>query len=85
MNIMVKRLAAEAFARYGQVLTACKDAPAADDDVITYWGGVGSAAFDAPVSAGMPFGHPRRMATRRLERHLKTPEILVALHAGAWH
>lgn len=83
MVIQVKELSAETFAPYGQVLTAYTGAPLADDEVITYWGGVGNAMFDGPVSAGMLFGHPRRMATNKLERHRKTPEVLVALEGDA--
>ncbi len=83
MVFTTQELSAEAFAPYGQVLTAYDGAPLAEDDVITYWGGVGVAAFDGPVSAGMLFGHPRRMATNKLERHLNTPEVLVALEGDA--
>jgi len=83
MAIKAQGLTAEAFAPFGQVLTEYSGAPLANDDVITYWGGVGSAAFDGPASAGVLLGHSRRMVTSKLERHLNTPEVLVALEGDA--
>lgn len=83
MTIKPKKLDAGDFAKFGRILTAYSGEPDADDDVVTYWGGVADADFTGPVSAGMLLGHPRRMATSKLERHLSTPEVLVALDGDA--
>lgn len=74
MVIKSRRLIAKEFLRYGRVLTEYKGLPDADDDLITYWGDVGFAAFGGPVNSDLLLGHPRRMVTRKLEQHLKTHE-----------
>jgi ureidoglycolate hydrolase len=83
MKIKVDVLSAKKFQPYGDVLSETKDQPMADDDVITYYGQISKIAFGKLVSTGFLLGHKRALVTNKLERHAKTPEVLVALENDA--
>ena len=71
------------FKEYGHVLSVFSGSPMADDDVITYWGKTARFDFVKNASSGILHGHMKKMKTKKLERHIKTPEMLVALKNDA--
>ncbi len=83
MEIKAGVLNARNFSDYGQVITAYEGEPMADDDVITYYGKVGEISCDGLLSTGYLVGHKRAFSTDKLERHMNTPEVLVALDGDA--
>lgn len=83
MVIKPEELTADAFTPYGHIVSQPDGAPMADDDVITYWGRIARTDIKNPISFGLLLGHKRPYQTGKLERHLDTPEILVALENDA--
>lgn len=83
MIIKTEVLNEKSFREYGQILSEKAGEPMADDDIISYWGKVANIKFDKNISTGVLFGHKRLMATKNLERHIETPEVLVALSGDA--
>jgi len=73
----------EAFKPYGYIVSQPVEEPMADDEVITYWGRIAQTDIKNPVSFGLLHGHRRPLETNKLERHLDTPEVLVALRNDA--
>ena len=76
-------LTPESFRGYGSVLSVGPGAPMADSEEITYWGKVAELEMGAHVSTGYLACKPRSGVLKQLERHLRTPEILVALHGDS--
>jgi len=83
MTIKPVLLSAENFKNYGEVLTDYGDIPMADDSVITYFGKIAKIDFSDTVSTGFLIGHKRKYTTDKLERHIRTPELLVCLKSDS--
>jgi ureidoglycolate hydrolase len=76
-------LTPENFQAYGEVLSRSKGDPMADNDEFLYWGKVTELAMTERVSTGFLSCHPRQRHVTSLERHTRTPEIMVALDGDA--
>jgi ureidoglycolate hydrolase len=82
-EIKAVALNSENFRDYGQVLSISKGDPMADNKEFAYWGKVTELAMTEKVSTGFLVCRKRRGVVKRLERHTKTPEILVALEGDS--
>jgi len=82
-KLTVVDLNPETFRGYGDVLSVGSTTPMADSEEITYWGKVAELEMGARVSTGYLACKPRPGVLKQLERHLRTPEILVALHGDS--
>ncbi len=82
-RLPVLELTPESFLGYGSVLSVGPGTPMANSEEITYWGKVAELEMGARVSTGYMFCKPRKGVLKQLERHLRTPEILVALRGDS--
>jgi len=82
-KLTVVDLTPESFRGYGSVLSVSPGIPMADSEEITYWGKVAELEMGAHVSTGYLACKPRSGVLKQLERHLGTPEILVALRGDS--
>lgn len=78
-EIKAVALTSENFKDYGQVLSIRKGEPMADTEEFAYWGKIANLKMTEKVSTGLLVCRKREGAVRSLERHVRTPEILVAL------
>ena len=82
-KLTVVELTPESFRGYGSVLSVSPGAPMADSEEITYWGKVAELEMGPKVSTGHLSCKPRPGVLKQLERHLRTPEILVAVRGDS--
>ena len=78
MELKALPLTQENFKDYGYVLDSTQEPPMADNAEFRYWGKVTKLKMGEVVSTGVLFGHMREPVVKSLERHLKTPEVMVA-------
>ena len=76
-------LTPENFKDYGQILSISKGDPMADNQEFVYWGKVTELAMTEKVSTGILVCRKREGLIKSLERHTRTPEILVALEGNS--
>ncbi len=79
MKIKPVKLTSKAFKDYGFILHQSGGKPMARNAEITYWGKVSELAMTKRVSTGVLVNHRRPRIVKSMERHVRTPEILVAL------
>ena len=79
LELKTIELTAENFRDYGHVISTSSALPTAQNSELTYWGKVSEFKIISPVSTGILLGHEREKVVKSFERHLKTPEMLVAL------
>jgi ureidoglycolate hydrolase len=72
------RLTAATFKDYGCVLSETLQDPMSDNNDFKYWGKLNKLETGPVVSSGLLQGYQREMV-KSMERHLNTPEIMVAL------
>lgn len=72
-------LNAENFKAYGYVISSGQGQPASDNDEFKYWGKVSRLYMSETASTGVLIGKKRDTVVTKLERHVRTPEILVAV------
>lgn len=77
-KIQMQELTAENFNDFGHIISSKTKEPMADNEEITYWGKVTQFQMGPEVSTGYLHVHKRQPVLKALERHKKTPEILVA-------
>lgn len=77
-TIKPQSLTAAAFKPFGQVLSLACGKPMARNTELTYWGKVAQFGMGAKLSTGVLLGHKRSPVVTQLERHVHTPEVLVA-------
>lgn len=82
-RLTVVDLTPETFHGYGDVLSVGPTTPMANSEEITYWGKVAELEMGSRVSTGYLACKPRPGVLKQLERHLRTPEILVALRGDS--
>jgi ureidoglycolate hydrolase len=82
-RLTVVDLTPETFRGYGDVLSVGPGTPMANSEEITYWGKVAELQMGARTSTGYMACKPRPGVLKQLERHLRTPEILVALRGDS--
>ena len=76
-------LTPENFKDYGQVLSIRKGEPMADNEEFAYWGKVAELDMTEQVSTGLLVCRKREGNVKSLERHVRTPEILVDLEGDS--
>jgi ureidoglycolate hydrolase len=72
-------LDAEEFKSYGQIISASHGKPLADEEEFIYWGKVSELVMGERISTGVLICRNRARIVSKLERHVLTPEILVAV------
>jgi ureidoglycolate hydrolase len=72
-------LTVENFRDYGSLLHLVDEEPMNDNEEFQYWGKISSLEMGPTVSTGMVYAHRREPVVRVMERHLDTPEVMVAL------
>jgi ureidoglycolate hydrolase len=82
-KMTVVELTPESFRGYGDVLSVGPGTPMGSSEEFTYWGKVAELEMGPRVSTGYLACNPRAGVLKRLERHLRTPEILVALRGDS--
>ena len=82
-KLTVVGMTQESFQGYGEVLSVGPGAPMGSSEEFTYWGKVAELKVGDMVSTGYLSCKPRAGVLRQLERHLHTPEILVALRGDS--
>jgi ureidoglycolate hydrolase len=82
-KLTVVELTPKSFRGYGDVLSVGPGVPMGTSAEFTYWGKVAELEMGARVSTGYLACKPRSGVLKRLERHLRTPEILVALRGDS--
>ena len=65
--------------RYGRILSESTAEPSAREAEFLYWSQTSVLTLDQPLSTGLLVCHPRKPYLSQLERHVDTPEVLVAL------
>jgi hypothetical protein len=65
--------------KYGQIISESRSKPMADQEEFVYWGKVTELMVGSKVSTGVLVCHARDRIVENMERHVRTPEILVAL------
>ena len=66
-------------ALYGQFIEPADQPPAVNDPALRYWPDLFHFDVDGPIEVGLCVTEAREPVVRKLERHLQTPELLVAL------
>jgi hypothetical protein len=79
MELKSVELSSGALRGIGVVIIPREWAPITDESGFAYAETNGGLGLDAPLSSGSLDCAPRPKTLRRMERHLKTPELLVAL------
>lgn len=82
MIARVKRINAENFAKYGSVVSAPKGIPTAEAAEYKYWSDIAHYMIDGETEIGIctVYRQPK-MEISGVERHLRTPEILIPIDA----
>lgn len=82
-EIKAIELTRENFKDYGYVLSKEDGEPLAKNEELTYWGKVSCFGMSESVSTGILYNHKRDPIIKKFERHVKTPEVLVALEGDS--
>jgi ureidoglycolate hydrolase len=82
-KLTVVEMTPQSFRGYGEVLSVGPGTPMGSSQEFTYWGKVAELQMGSVVSTGYLSCKPRAGVLRQLERHLRTPEILVALRGDS--
>ncbi len=80
LSILPESLTATAFRSFGQVVEAPADMkPTIENAILSYWGGLAKMRFHEDMEFGLFTVKARTHEVAELERHMKTPELLVGL------
>ena len=82
-KIKAVTLNSESFKDYGQVISNCQAKPITNNEEFTYWGKVAELGISEKMSSGILLARKREGIIRSLERHMRTPEILIALEGDS--
>jgi ureidoglycolate hydrolase len=82
-RIKLVKLTPTEFKPYGYVISSTKGKPLAKNRELTYWSKVSLLKMGKTVSTGVLLAHKREAVVKSLERHEKTPEVLVALQGDS--
>ncbi len=78
-KIQAVALTRASFRDYGQIMSEGEGKAASENEEFTYWGKVARFTFQQQASAGVLVCRKRPAVVRSIERHLKTPEVLINL------
>lgn len=83
MQIRAKKLTAEDFAKYGEVIDLSPSVePTISADVLDYWKQQAVFSIDGPAEIGVLKVKKHEMVFDQMEQHTETPEILIGLDGG---
>lgn len=84
MNVLKAiELTNDNFKDYGYIISSSNSNPMADNDEFLYLGKVSELNMSGNTSTGILIAHKREYLIKKLERHVNTPEILVALEGDS--
>lgn len=83
MGINVQPLTAKGFEPYGSIISGSAGQPLVDNEEITYWGKIALVNMPNNISTGILFAHDREHIITKMERHMRTSEILVAMEGDS--
>jgi ureidoglycolate hydrolase len=76
-------LTGESFKDYGYVVSSVSGEPMADNAEFKYWGKVSELKMSEFASTGVLLCLKRELIVKQFERHVHTPEMLVALEGNS--
>lgn len=77
-------LTAENFRDYGTVLHLVEDKePMNDNAEFKYWGKISTLEMGPVATTGMVYANKREPVVKALERHVNTPEVMIALEGDS--
>ena len=79
VEIQAIPIESSSFMTYGQIISEGRSEPLADQEEFVYWGKVAELMVGNRVSTGVLVCHTRDRIVEEMERHVRTPEILVVL------
>ncbi len=80
MDIKTKKLTSDDFMQYGQVISIPTSLlPTIKNEEITYWKQQAVLDIDGPIEIGILKVKKHEMVFSQMEKHLKTPEMLIGL------
>lgn len=82
-EIKAIELTPENFKDYGVIISKTKSKPWTENEEITYWGKVLELKISEVVSTGILVNNKREPLVNKMERHVSTPEMLVALEGDS--
>lgn len=82
-TIKASRLTPAGFRSYGYVISTAKGKPFLDNKEVTCWSKVSLLEVGKTASTTLLFCHRRRPAVKKLERHVRSPEVLVGLEGDS--
>lgn len=82
-TIKVTELSSKLFDGYGKILTQTVAEPLAQNDDFTYWDKVSQLNLGENVSTGILEVKKRDLVVDTMEKHVKTPEVIISLHGDS--
>lgn len=82
-ELYAEKITTASIANYGFLLSKERDKPIADNAEIKYWDKISELEMSHTVSTGIVKGFNNTGIVSKMERHKKTPELLVALDGDA--
>lgn len=83
MQIRAKKLTAEDFAKYGEVIDLSPSVePTVSAEVLDYWKQQAVFSIDGPAEIGVLKVKKHEMVFEKMEQHTETPEILIGQGGG---
>lgn len=82
IEIKAIELTEENFKEFGYLLSTSKMKPLENTE-LAYWGKVAQLNMGETISTGILYGLDREPVIKSLERHINTPEILVAIEGNS--
>jgi len=82
-KLKINELNEQTFARYGKVISMTSKSPSGDNDEFTFWDKVSIFGTSGDISTGILVAKKRDFCGDRLEKHLNTPEMVVALEGDS--
>lgn len=82
-DIRMEKLEQESFKDYGLIISETEENPLVKNDEIAYWGKVSQFRMCEVSSTGILHNFKRTPIVKTFERHLMTPEVMVALEGDS--
>jgi len=82
-TIKASKLTSRGFGPYGQIISTAKGNPSSANDELTCWSKVSLLNFGKTASTTLLLCHRRESIVKKLERHVHSPEVLVALEGDS--
>lgn len=82
-EIKAIELTAANFKDYGYIIHNTGAKADADNEEFTYWGKVSQLKMGGVTSTGILCCHQRELIIKKMERHVNTPEVLVAVEGDS--